>query len=176
MLEGTGTAARHDHRRAVAGGRKDVDVGVVKAVDQGLGHHLPRRADGLHPAVGQGDQLIAVTGGHAEVMDHDQHRAPGRGNLVHGFHHLGLVADVQRAGGFVEQDQVGVLRQDHAEPGPLRLATRERGGAALPDRIELHHRAGACNLAGVFRAPLVEPALMRMAAVLHQLFHADAFG
>ncbi|MNJ77175.1 hypothetical protein D3C77_746060 [compost metagenome] len=58
----------------------------------------------------------------------------------------------------------------------MRLAAGERGGAALPDGVELHRLAGAGDLAGVFLAPLVEPALMRVAAVLHQLLDADAFG
>src|SRR3989338_887723 len=67
--------ARHHHRGAVIGRREDVHVGVIELVDQGLVDHLTGRAHSGDAAVVEGDDFIAVTRGHAQVVNHDQYGA-----------------------------------------------------------------------------------------------------
>ena len=153
-----------------------VHVGLVEAVDEGLGHHLAGRPHGLDAAIPQRDQLVAVAGGGGEIVDDDEHRLALGGDLVDGLHHLGLVADVEGAGRFIQQDDVRILGQHHGEPHPLGLAAGERAGALLQNVAELHPLAGPAHHVRILLAPLIEPALMGMAAVLHQLLDLDAGG
>ena len=44
-------SAGHDDRGPVAGGVQYVHIGLVEAIDEGLGHHLPGRAHGLDGAI-----------------------------------------------------------------------------------------------------------------------------
>ena len=81
-------------------------------------------------------RAVGEFGDHTEVVGDDQHA--GAGHVARGLEHvedLRLHGDVQRGGGFVADQQVGVVgdrdRDDHALPLAAGQFVRERPGAAL---------------------------------------------
>ncbi len=153
---------------------QNVDTGLVEPVDQGLGYHLPGRAHGGNGPLADGDQLVTVAGCHRQIVDHQQHGFALGGDAMDRLHHLGLVTYIEGTGGLVEQHHVAVLRQDHRQPRPLCLPAGEGRCALLPDAFKLHPLAGNTHHAGILLPPLIEPALMRVTAILHQLLHQNA--
>lgn len=103
-------AVQHRHRR-LEHPRQDVAA-----------HDLLRRPELDHPAVLHRAQVIGVVPGEVDVVQHDDDRASefvGRpAQLTHHLHRMQHVEVVQR---FVEQHDVGVLRQHHCHVGALPL-------------------------------------------------------
>jgi hypothetical protein len=132
------------HERRPAG---PVDPGDGAQEPDGVGHARPvvdvvDRAD-LHHAAGVHDRHpVGEPGDDAEVVrDEDDRRA---GDLARGpqhFEHLRLDGHVERGGGLVGQDHVGVVRDCHGDHDALAHAARElvrEGARALARARDAH--------------------------------------
>ncbi|GIW03444.1 MAG: hypothetical protein KatS3mg059_0064 [Thermomicrobiales bacterium] len=87
---------------------------------QRLCQRLPRGAGRNQASIAQDGNAIGKTGCEIQVMQHDQHRAPGSSKLPRNAHHELLMAQVERGGRLVEQEDGCFLRQ-HAGEGDARL-------------------------------------------------------
>ena len=88
--------------------------------------HLDRGARGDERAGSHGDEVVAVAGGLVEVVEHQHDRAPvALVQVDEQVEDLDLVGEVEVGGGFVEQHQVGALRERHRDPHTLALPARQ---------------------------------------------------
>jgi hypothetical protein len=69
--------------------------------------------------------VVGVPAGGGQLVQHQHHRAPGPSQVVDELEHLQLVAEVQRGGRLVQQHHLGLLGDDHRDPGPLALPAGE---------------------------------------------------
>jgi hypothetical protein len=144
------------------GARQRVEQAARVRVRRGV-QHLRHRA-GLHdPARVHHGHLVGQLGDHAQVVrDPDQRRAVGAADLLHAVQDLALDGHVQCRGGFVTDDQLGLVEHRngnrhalaHAARKFVRVVAQPRGRGRYADHFERLHAAlqggGARNL-GVVR-------------------------
>jgi hypothetical protein len=94
----------------------------------------------------------------------------------HQVEHLDLVRDVEERGGFVEQEQPGVLREGHRDPHALALPARQLVDRAIGEIGRAGGRQCSAHRGLVGRRPLLEERLMRGAPSRHQVADEDAVG
>ena len=130
-----------------------------------------------HRALLHHHHQVAVPGGQVEVV---QHHHDGAAALPvqprHQVEHLDLVGEVQEGGGFVQQDQVGVLSQRHRDPGPLPLPAGELVEGPVTQVPGVGHAQRGLDDLLVVGRPLTEPALVRVPAATDQVAHQQTVG
>ena len=145
-------------------------------LDESRGDHLSRWPLRDDPAVAHGHQVGCEACGLVEVVEHRHQAAAPAVEVDHQFHQLYLVADVEKGGGLVQQQDGGVLGERHGDPYALPLAARQLidppGGQAGDARVP--HGAG--NQLLVAPGPSPGESLVREPAPGHQLGDGDAVG
>lgn len=117
-------ADRENERGAGNWIRNHPGLQAKNVAHQVLGDHFNRwplgdDRPGLH-----GDDVVGVTRCQVEVMQHDGHGGPPAAVEVgHQVQHLHLVCQVKVGGGFVKEQDLGLLRKGHGDPHPLALPT-----------------------------------------------------
>ena len=102
-------------------------VRAARPVDQVAVHHLVGGSGADHVPRVEEDEVVAVTGGQVEVVQHD-HRAGFQ--VLDESEDVVLVADVQVVGGFIEEQVVGFLGEGPGDQDTLFLAAGQAGEAA----------------------------------------------
>ena len=123
--------SRHDHRTAGLRIGHYPAVQVEHLAQRRLGHHLIGRALGRDAAVAHHDDAAGVAERQVQVVQHDDQGPAGRVQAGAEVQQVQLVADVQESGGFVQQQDAGVLRQHQRQPDALALAAGQRLHRAL---------------------------------------------
>ena len=131
----------------------DLDDPEVDSVDRSealLGHDLGGRAREGEPAVLEGADAVGVEGRKVDlVQDEDDGLAELVGEASQEPHHRERVADVEVVRGLVEEDDVGVLGEDHGNEGALALAARHFVDEAVGESLEAHVADGLVDAAPV---------------------------
>ena len=138
--------------------------------------HLFRAAQGVDRPIRHGDQAIGVAGGEIEIVQHHDDGGPLHAVEVgQKIQHLDLVADVEKGGGFVEQQDIGLLRQRHGDPDALALPA----GQFVDRALGQIRGAGRLKRRGhrlvVLHAPAAEKPLVRMPATADEIGHGYPF-
>lgn len=96
----------------------DLDRVLVDVAQQPGGEDVVGIAVGPGASVGQDDDAVGMSGGDPQVVQHDDGGCTLSGPGANELEHLLLVADVERSGRLVEQEEPGVLRDDPSQAGP----------------------------------------------------------
>ena len=81
--------------------------------------------------------MVGVLAGEGQVVQRRDHgQRPGQPELVHQGQHLVLVAEVERGGRLVEEQQRGLLRQRPRDDRPLALASGQGGDRPPCKRLQ----------------------------------------
>ncbi|RPK68499.1 hypothetical protein EES43_01455 [Streptomyces sp. ADI96-02] len=167
-----------DRKHQGTAGHRVLDDAAVEA-EHGpyvlLGQHLGRGARRVQPSVGEGDEVVRVPGGEVEVVQHHHDRGAARavevGQQVEDFD---LVAGVQEGGGFVQQQQIGLLGQGHGDPHPLALPSGQFVDGAVGERFGVRRLQRGRHGGVVVGVPAGEDALVRVASPADQVRDGDA--
>lgn len=167
---------RYDDGRPVGGRGEDFRLDAVELLDQCGVHGLAGRPRGDDPPVAHGDQEVGVPCGGGEVVEHHDDGAALRGDFADQVQDFHCVADVEGAGGLVEQDDRGLLGEGHGEPAALTLAAGELVEPTPGQRGRTGGLQGAGDRALVLLRPLAEQPLVRVASVPHESGDGDRLG
>ena len=124
----------------------------------------------VHVSTAQRDDVIAVARRKVDVVQDHGNRALGL--LVqpaHQFQKFDLMRQVKECGGFVQQQQLCVLRQGHGDPGALTLATRQGIERPVFHAVQSRRRKGSGHGGSVFDRMLAPGRLMRGATAQYQI-------
>ena len=91
-----------------------------------------RFAGGVNPSGGHQQQGIGDAGGVVEVVQHDADGDSVSREVAHQVQGLDLVSQVQVVGGFVQEDDAGVLGQAGSQPHTLDLTAGEFADGTVP--------------------------------------------
>lgn len=97
---------------------------MISAADVSVGQHVGGRADGDEVGVEQ-DGVVEVAAGGLDIVDHDEHRAPARDPSADEAEEFAGGAQVETGEGFVEEEDVGTLRESAGEENALLLSAGE---------------------------------------------------
>ena len=126
----------------------DADLRVVVPRDRDLRQHVLGRAVRDDASLVEQDHPLGVLRGQRQVVHGGDERQRRLGaERVEELERLLLVADVERGGRLVEQDDARVLDERPGDDDALALATAERpeGALALPDRSSRSSTAAAAS-------------------------------
>ena len=99
----------------------DVDVDAVDRLDDLRGHHL-QAAVGVHLRVLEEEELVTVADGQVQIVEHRHHgETLLPGHVADGLEDMVLTAQVQAAGGLVQEQQPGLLGQGPGQQDLLGL-------------------------------------------------------
>src|SRR5690606_39719382 len=108
-------------------------------------------------------QVVGIPGGEIEVVQHhDDGGAAVAVEIGEQVEDLDLVADVQEGGRFVQQEDVGLLRQSHGDPDALALAAGELVDRAIGEVQGVGGLQRGGHGSVVVTAPAGENALVRV--------------
>ncbi|MNK90611.1 hypothetical protein D3C87_1106720 [compost metagenome] len=99
------------------------------------GHHLRRRALRQQPAIGDIGELVAALG-LIHIVRADQHRDAVRGQLVKLLPEVAPGLGIDPGGGFVEQQQLGLVQQARRQRQPLLPSAGQRAGQLRGARLQ----------------------------------------
>jgi hypothetical protein len=113
--------------------------------------------------------VVGVPAGRRQVVQDEDDRPAFGGQPPHQLEDLQLVSEVQRRGGLVQQDDAGLLGDDHRDPRTLSLAARQGVERPLRQVEEVGRDERPVDRRGIVRRPLAQQSLMGMAAVADQV-------
>src|SRR5690606_38977138 len=94
--------------------------------DDRSGHHGSGAAFGDQTAGFHGNDVIGITAGQSEVMQHhDDGAAKTAHQIGQQIEHFHLMVDVEEGGGLIQQQDIGLLGQRHGDPDALPLPAGE---------------------------------------------------
>ena len=140
-------------------------------------HQFRRRPLSNHFSAAQGHQIVAIAGRHINIVQDGDHRqAALLAETMHQRQNIDLMSNIQRRGGFIEQQAATVLRHQHGDPRPLAFTAGEAVHQTMSERLQPHQRNRLFYFLTVRCAKATQRAVPWIAADRHQLAHRHTFG
>ena len=137
-------------------------------------HECLRRSLRHNLPAAQGNDSVGIARGVIEVLQDHGDCATRLIQARQQVEHIHLVGEVQVGRRFIQQQGVSLLRQGHGDPGALTLPAAERIQRAVGEERQVGGRQRLVDDAFVCLAPLLEPALMRIAPLRDQVMHRQS--
>ena len=121
--------------------------------------------------------MVGVTRGQVQVMQHDDDCAATLVVAVdEQVEHIDLVAEIEKRGRFIEQQDVGVLGEAHGEPHALALTAGELvdGAVSKLEGVGCLHCFGDDGV--IPSSPLAKPTLVGVPTAADEISDRDAVG
>src|SRR3546814_6548745 len=100
-------------------------------------HQVPGRSLGNDLSASQGDELVAETRRHIDIVQYDDNAKPALpAQRTNEFHDLDLIRNVEGGNGLVEQQVIAILRDQHRDPDALRS---EEHTSELPSLMRISY-------------------------------------